>query len=359
MWTGFDFDSCTLHTPTAVALTKVDQQERAIEDLTRVLSINPDHVNAAFARAACYNKIGQFVKAIEDYNFALMKDESNTDDANLAADAALSQQGDDFSSNGGTDSSRLAYHHTDGDVSPILVPAGRRLPTSDSGGDISPLSNRSSGKFSQYHQYGSPVSTPVSRPAAAWTPRGQDASSYTYGLPPGAAAAGGGGRSVQGGPEGWATGAVAVGGSVSANNSIVGTGGGGGSVSGSVKSGTPARPTPRQPNGALNASVFSNNTIINSGSSVASGANGSTVKTFGTGPSGGSTGPGANDSAAPNIALAEEHHSRGYLLRKANNFAGAVAEYTKVGYWGAILSVLAVRAVHPLCGGTLAMGDRG
>lgn len=296
-----------------MALTKVDQQERAIEDLTRVLSINPDHVNAAFARAACYNKIGQFVKAIEDYNFALMKDESNTDDANIAADAALSQLGDDFSSNGGTDSSRLAYQHGDGDVSPVLVPASRRqFPTSDSGGDISPLSNRSSGKFSQYHQYGgSPVSTPVSRPAAGWNQRGQDTSSYTYGLPPGAAAAGGGGRSVQNGHEGWA--ASAVGGSVSASNSIAGAGGG--SLSGSVVSGTPARPAARQPNGALNTSAYGNNTHHHGGG----GGGGSSVASG-----------GAVNSAAPNQALAEQHHSRGYLLRKANDFAGAVAEYTKV-----------------------------
>eukprot|EP01034_Spumella_vulgaris_P025424 gene25424-31884_t len=50
------------------------QQDKAIDDLTLVLSINPEHINAAFARAACFNTIGQFSRAIEDYNFALLKD---------------------------------------------------------------------------------------------------------------------------------------------------------------------------------------------------------------------------------------------------------------------------------------------
>jgi tetratricopeptide (TPR) repeat protein len=42
--------------------------------MSRVLSLDPDHVNAAFARAACFNAVGQFQRAIEDYNFALLKD---------------------------------------------------------------------------------------------------------------------------------------------------------------------------------------------------------------------------------------------------------------------------------------------
>ena len=41
-----------------------------------MLDINPDHVNAAFARAACYNAMGQFSMAIEGYNSALLKDQS-------------------------------------------------------------------------------------------------------------------------------------------------------------------------------------------------------------------------------------------------------------------------------------------
>lgn len=48
--------------------------EQSIIDFTEVLSIDPNHVNAAYARGACENKRGNFAKAIEDYNMALEKD---------------------------------------------------------------------------------------------------------------------------------------------------------------------------------------------------------------------------------------------------------------------------------------------
>ena len=53
--------------------SKLDKADLAIKDLSAVLLLNPDHVSAAFARAACYNSIGQLAKAIEDYNIALLK----------------------------------------------------------------------------------------------------------------------------------------------------------------------------------------------------------------------------------------------------------------------------------------------
>lgn len=56
-----------------MCFSKLSKPELAIEDFTNVLCLNPDHVSAAFARAACYNTIGQFSKAIEDYNMALLK----------------------------------------------------------------------------------------------------------------------------------------------------------------------------------------------------------------------------------------------------------------------------------------------
>lgn len=59
-----------------VAYSKIGDHELAIRDLTHVIQRNPDHVNALFARAACYNTIGQFSAAIEDYNIALLKDHS-------------------------------------------------------------------------------------------------------------------------------------------------------------------------------------------------------------------------------------------------------------------------------------------
>jgi tetratricopeptide (TPR) repeat protein len=61
-----------------MAYSKIGLQEQAISDFTRVLANNPDHVNALFARAACYNTIGQFSAAIEDYNIALLKDQSQS-----------------------------------------------------------------------------------------------------------------------------------------------------------------------------------------------------------------------------------------------------------------------------------------
>ncbi len=57
----------------------------AIADFTRVLDVDPNHVNAAYARAACYNSKGQFSKAIEDYNIALMKDQEKAEGSGRGA----------------------------------------------------------------------------------------------------------------------------------------------------------------------------------------------------------------------------------------------------------------------------------
>jgi tetratricopeptide (TPR) repeat protein len=46
-----------------------------VEDFTTVLEIDPNHINAAYARGACENKRGNFAKAIEDYHMALEKDQ--------------------------------------------------------------------------------------------------------------------------------------------------------------------------------------------------------------------------------------------------------------------------------------------
>ena len=45
-----------------------------VDDFTTVLEIDPNHINAAYARGACENKRGNFAKAIEDYHMALEKD---------------------------------------------------------------------------------------------------------------------------------------------------------------------------------------------------------------------------------------------------------------------------------------------
>ncbi len=57
-----------------MAYSKIGEHEKAIEDFTVVLQRDPEHSNAAFARAASYNTIGMFANAIEDYNLALLKD---------------------------------------------------------------------------------------------------------------------------------------------------------------------------------------------------------------------------------------------------------------------------------------------
>ena len=65
----------------------------AIADFTRVLDADPNHVNAAYARAACYNSKGQFSKAIEDYNIALMKDQEKAESGGRVAGTAGGKSG--------------------------------------------------------------------------------------------------------------------------------------------------------------------------------------------------------------------------------------------------------------------------
>jgi tetratricopeptide (TPR) repeat protein len=52
--------------------------DASIDDFTTVLEIDPNHINAAYARGACENKRGNFAKAIEDYNMALAIDKERT-----------------------------------------------------------------------------------------------------------------------------------------------------------------------------------------------------------------------------------------------------------------------------------------
>ena len=58
-----------------LAQQKLGRMNQAIEDYTKVMDLDPGHVNAAYARAACYNSKGLFAKAIDDYNLALTKDQ--------------------------------------------------------------------------------------------------------------------------------------------------------------------------------------------------------------------------------------------------------------------------------------------
>jgi tetratricopeptide (TPR) repeat protein len=53
----------------------MDQLDNSIDDFSKALQIDPNHYNAAYSRGACENRRGNFVKAIEDYNLALEKDQ--------------------------------------------------------------------------------------------------------------------------------------------------------------------------------------------------------------------------------------------------------------------------------------------
>ncbi|RHY32515.1 hypothetical protein DYB32_002490 [Aphanomyces invadans] len=68
-----------------LAWTNLNQLQEAIEDFTHALLLNPNHINAAYARASCYNKQGDFSRAIEDYHFALMKDQQGSNKSKQAA----------------------------------------------------------------------------------------------------------------------------------------------------------------------------------------------------------------------------------------------------------------------------------
>lgn len=127
--------------------------------MSRVLELNPDHVNAAFARAACYNAVGLFTKAIEDYNFALMKDESGSGARQSVGMSAFNDR-----SGAGTPIG-IEVHHSfthDDSKSPLpwLSPSGI-----DSGAKSSPSSNNgyTSGNDASTAAARSPSPSPMHR----------------------------------------------------------------------------------------------------------------------------------------------------------------------------------------------------
>jgi len=60
------------------AYEKLDMINQSIDDFSKVLNIDPNHINAAYARGACENKRGNFAKAIDDYDMALAIDKERT-----------------------------------------------------------------------------------------------------------------------------------------------------------------------------------------------------------------------------------------------------------------------------------------
>jgi tetratricopeptide (TPR) repeat protein len=61
----------------------------AIKDFTKALEINPALVNAAFAKAACENKIGRFEEAIKTYNDAFALEEGKDITSNDSASSSV------------------------------------------------------------------------------------------------------------------------------------------------------------------------------------------------------------------------------------------------------------------------------
>jgi tetratricopeptide (TPR) repeat protein len=58
-----------------MAHSKLNRHDLAIADFTQSLKLDPNNINALFARAASFNAIGSLSRAIEDYNAAFLKDQ--------------------------------------------------------------------------------------------------------------------------------------------------------------------------------------------------------------------------------------------------------------------------------------------
>ncbi|CAE7238172.1 SEC [Symbiodinium sp. KB8] len=76
-----------------LALEKLGRADEAIADFSRVLELEPSHVNAAYSRAACYNRKGLFSQAIEDYKVALSKDKAKAATSPVLASPAQLRKG--------------------------------------------------------------------------------------------------------------------------------------------------------------------------------------------------------------------------------------------------------------------------
>jgi spermidine synthase/Tfp pilus assembly protein PilF len=75
------------------AYAKLGQYQRAIEDFNEAIRLKPDYADAYFNRGVVYYSIGQYQRAIEDYNEAIRIKPDDTDDYNSrgAAYANLEQ----------------------------------------------------------------------------------------------------------------------------------------------------------------------------------------------------------------------------------------------------------------------------
>ena len=86
--TALDERNATAWYNRGIVLSKLKLTEEAIRDFSRVLEIDPHHVQAGYARAACYNSKGCFSLAIEDYNQALRRDEEQRNSSSITEPTA-------------------------------------------------------------------------------------------------------------------------------------------------------------------------------------------------------------------------------------------------------------------------------
>eukprot|EP01034_Spumella_vulgaris_P006432 gene6432-8189_t len=188
-------------------------------------------------------------------------------------------QSEDFTGNDG-DLSRLTYQN-DGEGSPAMVARGGGRTYSEQGdsGSNSPLSVRSSGRFSNYHQY-SPAATPTVHGGAARHGFGanpaNDNSSYMQPMTPGLS------RSRVN--------------SASGNSLDM------------LNTSSTARPNSLGPRGVSGSSVLSSSSSNNYIAQTPA--------------------PASQSQGTTSNPVAEEHHARGYQLRKQNKFTEAIQEYS-------------------------------
>ena len=55
-------------------LESLEQHEEAIQEYSKSLSIDDKFYKSSYARAACYNKVGKFDEAIDDYESGILSD---------------------------------------------------------------------------------------------------------------------------------------------------------------------------------------------------------------------------------------------------------------------------------------------
>ena len=75
-------DAVLIYTRACLA-QKQKLYEQAIADFARVLELDPNFFNAAYAKASCESIIGRYEDAIETYNLAFAKDNDSPSQAQL------------------------------------------------------------------------------------------------------------------------------------------------------------------------------------------------------------------------------------------------------------------------------------